>query len=194
MNKCNTITKVTLRRAKKWFKTITKNRVSIPALNQKLKRKPVHRISESICIYFLSFEVKKHRVSQMTKEKECEISFSPYFNCLIIFEQRPVPGGHDNTLPEFLQWLFGWFVNINTVSLSLVRLCDPMDCSLLGPSVPGILQARILEWVAISYSRGYSQFRGLNPCLLCLLHWQMDSLPLIYLRSPNIKNAVTNYQ
>ena len=32
--------------------------------------------------------------------------------------------------------------------------CDPMDCSLPGSSVHGILQARILEWVAISFSRG----------------------------------------
>jgi len=33
---------------------------------------------------------------------------------------------------------------------SRVRLCDPMDCSLPGFSVHGILQARTLEWVAIS--------------------------------------------
>ena len=32
--------------------------------------------------------------------------------------------------------------------------CDPMDCSLQGSSVHGILQARILEWVAISFSKG----------------------------------------
>ena len=31
-------------------------------------------------------------------------------------------------------------------------LCDAMDCSLPGPSVHGILQARMLEWVAISFS------------------------------------------
>ena len=31
-------------------------------------------------------------------------------------------------------------------------LCDPIDSSPLGSSVPGILQARILEWVAISFS------------------------------------------
>ena len=31
--------------------------------------------------------------------------------------------------------------------------CDPMDCSLPGSSVRGILQARVLEWVAISFSR-----------------------------------------
>ena len=33
-------------------------------------------------------------------------------------------------------------------------VCDPMDCSPPGSPVPGIAQARILEWVAISYSRG----------------------------------------
>ena len=38
-------------------------------------------------------------------------------------------------------------------------LCDPMDCSLSGSSVHGILQARILEWVAISFSRESSQPR-----------------------------------
>ena len=38
-------------------------------------------------------------------------------------------------------------------------LCDPVDCSLLGSSLHGILQARILEWVAISFSRGSSQLR-----------------------------------
>ena len=37
--------------------------------------------------------------------------------------------------------------------------CDPMDCSLSGSSLHGISQARILEWVAISYTRGSSQPR-----------------------------------
>ena len=43
--------------------------------------------------------------------------------------------------------------------LSRVRLSDPMDCSLPGSSVYGIFQARILEWVAISFSRRSSQPR-----------------------------------
>ena len=43
------------------------------------------------------------------------------------------------------------------VSRSVVsNSCDPMDCSPLGSSVHGILQAKILEWVAISFSRGSS--------------------------------------
>ena len=40
---------------------------------------------------------------------------------------------------------------------SRVRLCDPMDCSPTGSSVHGIFQARIEQWVAISFSRGSSQ-------------------------------------
>ena len=35
---------------------------------------------------------------------------------------------------------------------SCPTLCDPMDCSLPGLTIHGILQARILEWVAISFS------------------------------------------
>ena len=38
-------------------------------------------------------------------------------------------------------------------------LCNPMDCSPPGSSVPGILQERILEWVITSFSRGSSQLR-----------------------------------
>ena len=42
------------------------------------------------------------------------------------------------------------------VTQSCPTLCDPVDCSLLGSSVHGIFQARVLEWVAISFSRGPS--------------------------------------
>ena len=40
-----------------------------------------------------------------------------------------------------------------------LTLCDPMDCSLPGSSVHGILQARVLEWVAMLSSRASSQPR-----------------------------------
>ena len=54
-----------------------------------------------------------------------------------------------------------------------LALCNPMGCSQPGSSVHVISQAGILEWVAISFSRGSSQPR--NPT--CLLHWQAGSLP-----------------
>ena len=47
-------------------------------------------------------------------------------------------------------------------------LCDPMDCTLLGSSVHGILQARILEWVAL-LQRIFLTQRS-KPRLLGLLH------------------------
>ena len=47
-------------------------------------------------------------------------------------------------------------VKWSEVSQSCPTLCDPMDYSPPGSSIHGILQARILEWVAISFSRGSS--------------------------------------
>ena len=60
-----------------------------------------------------------------------------------------------------------------------------MDCSPPGSSIQGILQARILEWVAISYSRGSSWSRDRIQHVLCLLHWQADSLPQCHLGRPS---------
>ena len=50
---------------------------------------------------------------------------------------------------------------------SCPTLCDPMDCSPLGSSVHGILQARILEWAAVPSSRGSSQPRDLSHVSYC---------------------------
>ena len=62
-------------------------------------------------------------------------------------------------LMEFAQIHVHW-VNVKVkeseVAQSCLTLCDPVDCSLPGSSLRGILQARILEWVAISFSRGSS--------------------------------------
>ena len=72
-------------------------------------------------------------------------------------------------------------------------LCNPMGDSLPGSLVNGILQARIVEWVAIPSSRGSSQLRD-GTHVLCLLHWRANSLPLappgtggdcLYLGSPH---------
>ena len=49
-----------------------------------------------------------------------------------------------------------------SVAWSCPALCDPMDCSPLGSCVCGILQARTLEWVAISSSKGLPQL-GMEP-------------------------------
>ena len=58
---------------------------------------------------------------------------------------------------------------------SCLTLCDPIDSSPPGSSVPGILQARILEWVAISFSNACRHAKSLSCLTLCDL---MDSSPL----------------
>ena len=60
-------------------------------------------------------------------------------------------------------------------------LCNTMDCSPPGSSVRGIFQARILEWVAISSSRGSSQPRDQTwvSCVSCIGSW---ILPLSHLQ------------
>ena len=55
-------------------------------------------------------------------------------------------------------WLSVLYVKMLVAQLCLT-LCDPMDCSPLGSSVHGFCQARILEWVAIPFSRGSSGHR-----------------------------------
>ena len=45
------------------------------------------------------------------------------------------------------------------VAQACLTLCNAMDCSLPGSSIHGILQARILEWVAVPFSRVSSQLR-----------------------------------
>ena len=57
--------------------------------------------------------------------------------------------------------MIGWHHWLNghsesEVTQSCPTLCDPMDCSLPGFSLHGIFQARVLEWVAISFSSGSS--------------------------------------
>ena len=62
--------------------------------------------------------------------------------------------GRDITLPTK-----ACLVKENEVAQSCPALCDPMDCSPPGSSIHGVFQARIREWVAISFSRGSSQPR-----------------------------------
>ena len=78
----------------------------------------------------------------------------------------PEPGTEDKLLPHppfltvgSLDWSKHTFKPLCMHAQSCPTLCDPMDCSPPGSSVHGILQARILEQVAMPSSRGSSQPR-----------------------------------
>ena len=69
--------------------------------------------------------------------------------------------------------------------LSHVQLCDPIDCSPPGSSLSmGVSRQEYLEGVVYySFLHEICWTQGSNPCLLHLLHWQVDSLPWHHLRS-----------
>ena len=60
---------------------------------------------------------------------------------------------------------------------SCPTLCNSMDCSLPGSSVHGDSPGKNIEVGCHALLQGIFPTQGLNPSLLCLLHWQMDSLP-----------------
>ena len=77
--------------------------------------------------------------------------------------------------PSFRCPLGDWSDHACSVSQACPALCDPMDCSPPGSSVHGIILARILEWVAISSSRGSSRPRNLT-CdfgISCIGKWTL---------------------
>ena len=97
-----------------------------------------------------------------------------------------------NRLPTYVITLIGritkcltcWFEKWKVLIAQLYpTLCDPMDYSLPGSSVYGIIQARILEWVAIPYSKGIFPTQGSNPGPLhyrwILFHLSHQGSPII---------------
>ena len=81
-----------------------------------------------------SSEVAVAAVAKMISPLTTSLPYSPHWNC---------------------------YATLCSVAQSCLSLCDPLDCSSPGSSLHGIFQARILEWVAISFSKWSN---------LCLLH------------------------
>ena len=72
----------------------------------------------------------------------------------VVFNSWCLENGHLHV--KEWNWVLTWKSKVTQLCPTL---CDPMDCSLPDSSVHGIFQARILEWVAISLSRGFSRPR-----------------------------------
>ena len=120
------------------------------------------------------------------------VTFHVYFIFRVIFQSLHVANGcfHQTLKMEMLCWMvpeqpdfilndpFGQLGSSSVPALVCAcsigqlcpTLCDPMDCSPPGLSVHGILQARILEWVAISFSREIFPTQRLKLGLLYLQH------------------------
>jgi len=68
-------------------------------------------------------------------------------------------------------------------------LCDPMDCSPPGSSVHGILQARILEWVAIPFSSLLTVFFYLNTSWVFVLPMLFNSMLMLFISETWLQDA-----
>ena len=111
------------------------------------------------------------------------------------------PNVHSNTIyncqdieaprcPLIDEWIKNlWSIHtmeycVHAQLLSCVALCNPMDCSLPGSSVHGIFPGKNIGEGCHFLLQGIFSLQGSNLCLLHLLHWQVDSLPLSHLGSP----------
>ena len=116
--------------------------------------------------------------SKMSQEAEESPISAPFFQIKVLWLNLTKNIGSFNLKINLLNFmaLFSqtsnsdvWKVKV-LVTQSCLNLCDPMDCSLPGSSVHGILQARMLECIAIPLPRGSSQPQGSNPGLLHYRH------------------------
>ena len=99
--------------------------------------------------------------------------------------EREIPS--DKSTTSSLHWIFILDIHCfkSLVTESCLTLCSPADCSPPGSSIHGILQARILECVAIPVSREASQPKD-QTCISCFQHWQAGTLPQSHLGSPKV--------
>ena len=92
-------------------------------------------------------------------------------------------------LPEILTTLLISYTPTENVCMCAQQcpaLCNFMDCNSQCTSIHGILQIKILEWVATSSYRGASRLRDWTWVACHRLHWQAGSLPLSHLGSQSL--------
>ena len=115
-------------------------------------------------IFHFDFDLKESRIVEEAARRENE-SRRGHRVCLDTQPQKREKYG------EYIHGGGGLFAKL------CPTLCNPLDCSLPASSVHGILQARILEWIAMP-SSGDLPDPGIEPASLILLHWQVGSSPL----------------
>ena len=106
-----------------------------------------------------------HRISQTRILEWAAITFSRRIFltqgvnlCLLHWQVDFLPLSHPDIFGKLFEFYMMYTLKV-LVAQPCLTLCDPMDCSLPGSSVYGILQARILKWGAILFSMGSSRPR-----------------------------------
>ena len=114
------------------------------------------------------------------------LAFSMIQWMLAILSLVPLPFLNPPWISGSSQFTYCWSLAWRTLSITLLvcaaaeslqscqTLCNSIDRSLPGSPVPGILQARILEWVAISFFNGWKwkvKVKSLSRVRLCATPW-----------------------
>ena len=129
------------------------------------------------------YHFNRHFAPEIRKThwERCCVAITKWFDSIsfwyfrMLFEQKTPTGSMSLVVSDSLA---APQVACSACVLSHVWLCDTMGCSPPGSSAHAILQARILEWVAVPSFRECFQLRDWTPVCLCLLHRQVGSLPL----------------
>ena len=120
--------------------------VSIFILNKETHQNKDIKVSEVFFSYFTAYHILTDYST------ECAFLCVFFFLAIHLFSKRDCTNSH--CITSFFRTDTYCLSNCQgEVAQSCPTLCNPVDCSLPGSSVHGILQARILEYVAISFSR-----------------------------------------
>ena len=112
-----------------------------------------------IQVYVPTSNAEEHEVEQFYEDLQNLLELIPQNYVLFLIEDWNAKVGSQET--PGVTGKFGLGVQIEAAAAaakslqSCPTLCDPIDCSPPGSPVPGILQARTLEWVAISFSNAW---------------------------------------
>ena len=122
-------------------------------VSPKLTHKELYVICLKINKLKICFNLLKNKESNTTEQ----ITFSHFQRQTSIINLKSAFSETQKLTQMFLKFTWSRIVHVCSVARLCPTLCDPKDSSRPGSSVHGIFQARILEWIAISFSRRSSQ-------------------------------------
>ena len=150
---------------------------------------PVHIVLENtmLLFYMSLFTVTNYMWRPVVRNLSINITLRMNLDLTLLQENKPHTQCHMIQMEGQVRMKESYIcVHVCWVSYLCPTLCNPIDCSPPGSSVHGMIQARILEWVAKLSSRGSSRAWDRTCISLHLLEWQTGSLPLASPGKPRV--------
>ena len=124
-------------------------------------------------LYWISPYGPKIGIAAPTSYIQATMFRRSYFLFCVSFNRGKLCSGSQLNFSPVLSVIIRSYARVCVLAQLCPTLCKPVDCSPPGSSDHGIFQARILEWVAISSSRGSSWPREWTrfPCVSCIGRW-----------------------